>query len=310
MELNTLAISQNISSDLLSLNPQVIHITKLLTVDKINKRSIAKEFKLLNLLFSSKAHKEALEDTKAFRRYNRYKDVLAFKEGLVTTDGNSLDTNNYIHANWVNNPFSIEDAQRDFIATQGPLETTCESFWQMVLQYGVRVVVAIIEDMLIGKKCWRYWTDDCIVFGRITVECLYVESHAIYETRTLKVADSITGISNIVTHYHMKSWYDKTAPGETEYDHYVDFLKLLYKTKKADQDVPIVVNCSAGVGRTCTIICAYFLFDCYMQARTNNSEFEFSVFETVRAVKEQRAGAVNVVDQYEFLYQIIAYFDK
>lgn len=310
MELNTLAIPQAISSELLSSHSRFTKITEPITVEKIKHRSIEKEFKLLNLLFSSKSHKETLEDSKAYKRFNRYKDVLAFKENLVTVDGKGLSANNYIHANWVNNPFSVDEVQRDFIATQGPLETTCESFWQMVMRHDSKVVIAIIEEMLIGKKCWRYWTDKKAVFGEIIVECKSIEKHRIYDARTLKLTNTSSGLVSIVTHYHLKTWYDKTAPDEADYHHYVRFLELIYDLKQADQSMPIVVNCSAGVGRTCTLIGAYFLFDGFMQAQEAETEFEFSVFEMIRGLKEQRHGAINVVEQYEFLYQIVNWFGK
>lgn len=308
MELNTLSIPQSISQELLSLNVLSREITKPVTVDQIKHRSIEKEFKLLNLLFSSKGHKEALEDSKTFKRFNRYKDILPYKDNIVTLNGKTLDASNYIHANWISNPFSVDDQQRDFIATQGPLETTCESFWQMILYHDCKVVIAIIEDMLIGKKCWKYWTDKRLVFGRIYVECLYIEKHELYDVRTLKITDNVSGITTIISHYHLKSWYDKTAPDESDFKAFGDFLKLMYKLKKADEDTPIVVNCSAGVGRTGTLIGAYFLFESFIQAKENGQNFKFSVFETVRGIREQRAGAINVIAQYEFLYNIVQYF--
>ena len=72
-------------------------------------------------------------------------------------------------------------------------------------------------------------------------------------------------------------------------------------------DVPVLVHCSAGVGRTGTLIALYHMIK-VTQALKKLSRI--SVFGTVRRLREQRWGMVQTKDQYDFLYKFMDFWIK
>lgn len=73
---------------------------------------------------------------------------------------------------------------------------------------------------------------------------------------------------------------------------------------------PIAVHCSAGIGRTGTLIVLYFLMRLVSHQIANSLDLKASIFATVRSIREQRAGAVQTLEQYEFIYEFFALYLK
>lgn len=47
---------------------------------------------------------------------------------------------------------------RRFICTQGPLPTTVDDFWAMIVQEGVQAIVMLCNIVELGRvKCHQYW---------------------------------------------------------------------------------------------------------------------------------------------------------
>ncbi|PNJ11485.1 PTPN2 isoform 12 [Pongo abelii] len=89
------------------------------------------------------------------RNRNRYRDVSPYDHSRVKLQNAE---NDYINASLVD----IEEAQRSYILTQGPLPNTCCHFWLMVWQQKTKAVVML--NRIVEKesvKCAQYWpTDD------------------------------------------------------------------------------------------------------------------------------------------------------
>ena len=115
-------------------------------------------------------------------------------------------------------------------------------------------------------KCHRYWPDPTskpptksMTFDRIKVD--YIESHVemFYTVRKFRLTKGTETRS--ITHYAYDAWPDHGVPLTSR--EFIEFREAIYSSV-SDQDLPIVIHCSAGVGRTGTFISidrsAFFLF--------------------------------------------------
>ena len=80
-------------------------------------------------------------------------------------------------------------------------------------------------------------------------------------------------------------------------DAFIDMMVTSASNEKA------VVHCSAGIGRTgTTITLMHIIISICAQRNSGIEDPKFSIFATVRRLREQRLGMVQVVDQYYFIY--------
>lgn len=66
-----------------------------------------------------------------------------------------------------------------YIATQGPLQSTTEDFWQMILQDECAVIVMLTTIIERGRaKCHKYWpvVGENLVLQNITIKCIKEET--------------------------------------------------------------------------------------------------------------------------------------
>lgn len=294
-------------------SPKYSSRLKPVTVDTIPSNSeIEEEFNLLNYLTFTQSHEARLVTHNQLQGLNRYSDVLAYKDSIIKLDdAENLHPSNYIHANIVKNP-TDSNQPLNFIATQGPLEHTCGAFWKMIELNKPPLIVAIVEKKSLGLKCHDYWPitnvekscGDYLISEQKRIQSEFVDlTHLSIENLKSKEAQQ-------TNHIHLHSWIDKSVYGEKDYDKYVDILKLIHSKHKESPNLPVVIHCSAGIGRTGTLISSYFLYEQWLRAKEQQRPFTFSIFGVVRHVREQRFAAVETAQQYAFLYKIVKFFAK
>lgn len=89
----------------------------------------------------------------------------------------------------------------------------------------------------------------------------------------------------------------------------MSLIKELVKLK-SESKAPIAVHCSAGIGRTGTLLVLYFLIELVTYQQANSLPVQASIFGTVRSVREQRAGSVQTLEQYNFIYEYFSMYLK
>lgn len=206
----------------------------------------------------------------------------------------SLSTSRYINASFVDIP-----SKHSFIATQGPIDSSIEDFWQMVYDYDISLIIMLCSLSEKGRtKCANYWNEDHpkLSFSIKVTSDKKVNSYL--KTRTFVLKDK-HGKTKQVNQLHFIGWPDHGVPNVNEvYDTFIQMIKIVKSTTK-----PVAVHCSAGVGRTGTFISMYNL---YYELLAMKNEYTFSVFNLVRKLKEMRLFLVENVLQYKFLYGFIA----
>ena len=100
----------------------------------------------------------------------------------------------------------------------------------------------------------------------------------------------------------LTTWDDHTAP----INNYNKIIKMIQFIDDNKEDFPVIVHCSAGVGRTGTFISMYNLYhEILEQIKDNKEEIIFSIMNLVRKLKEMRLYMVENEGQYKLLYQFV-----
>ena len=255
-----------------------------------------KEFELLNnLIEDDETHNLSLNKP---NNYLRYKDIRPYYYNNVKINS----AHRYINASWIHMPI-----QGMFIATQGPLNNTIEDFWTMCDEYNIEAIVMLCklkEDN--NEKCANYWDSKYMV----NYEIKKLEEKPIDNGIILRKFQLINiyqkNINKFITQIHLNCWVDHTALNEEHIDKIITLIKFVDKYRN---NKPVVVHCSAGVGRTGTFISLYNIYHEIMQQifYEKNEIIQISVFNLVRKLKEMRMYMVENENQYIFLYVFINY---
>ena len=223
---------------------------------------------------------------------NRFKFIYPYDKSRVIL--NTQDENNnsdYINASRIPGIYVKES----FIATQAPKENTLKDFWQMVLENKIVTIVMVTNLVESGrKKCVEYFP---LKVGKKVIIGPY---EIILETEEIKPGYTIRMMSiqykernTHVKQFHFTAWPDHDIP--TLYDELLLFISKvqegLIKTKS-----PILVHCSAGVGRTGTFITLYNLLAAIQQSKP------ISIYNVVHEMREHRPQMVQTFAQYKFIY--------
>jgi len=235
---------------------------------------------------------------------NRYKNILPFDDTrVVLHDGDSdVPGNDYINANFITQDedgINRSSKCKQYIATQGCLSSTVADFWRMVWQENSQIIVMTTKEMERGKvKCARYWPDpaDPQQYGKVLLENTSEQSNNDYTLRQFKV--SIGDEVRIVYHYHFVGWPDHGTPEDP--GSVLNFLHdVNTRQEKLDNAGPIVVHCSAGIGRTGTFIVIDMIID---QIQRQGLDCEIDIQRTIQMVRSKRSGMVQTEAQYKFVY--------
>ncbi|XP_058270711.1 tyrosine-protein phosphatase non-receptor type 13 isoform X4 [Hemibagrus wyckioides] len=233
--------------------------------------------------------------TQENKKKNRYKNIVPFDTTRVTLgkDGG------YINANFIKMP--VKDENFLYIACQGPLPTTLADFWQMVWEQKSNVIAMMTQEVEGGKvKCQRYWPDTPrtaqMVDDRLQVTLVKDQHLDNFIIRLIEVKDVQTNEIQRVTHLNYTGWPDHGTPMQPE--HLLTFISYM---RHIHQSGPIITHCSAGIGRSGTLIC----IDVVLGLISKDTDFDIS--DVVRTMRLQRQGMVQTEEQYIFCYQVILY---
>uniref|UniRef100_A0A3P8TL35 Tyrosine-protein phosphatase non-receptor type 13 n=1 Tax=Amphiprion percula TaxID=161767 RepID=A0A3P8TL35_AMPPE len=205
----------------------------------------------------------------------------------------------YINANFIKMP--VKDENFMYIACQGPLPTTLGDFWQMVWEQKSNVIAMMTQEVEGGKvKCQRYWPDTPrtaeMVDDRLQITLIKDQYLDNFVIRLIEVKDVQTNETQFVTHLNYTGWPDHGTPSQPE-----QLLTFISYMRHVHRSGPIITHCSAGIGRSGTLIC----IDVVLGLISKDADFDIS--DVVRNMRLQRQGMVQTEDQYIFCYQVILY---
>nr|KAF6393407.1 protein tyrosine phosphatase non-receptor type 13 [Pipistrellus kuhlii] len=233
--------------------------------------------------------------TKENRRKNRYKNILPYDATRVPLG----DEGGYINASFVRMPVGKEEFV--YIACQGPLPTTVGDFWQMIWEQKSTVIAMMTQEVEGEKvKCQRYWPNTLgkttMVSNRLRLALVKMQPLKGFVVRAMTLEDIQTREVRHISHLNFTAWPDHDTPSQPD-----DLLTFISYMRHVHRSGPIITHCSAGIGRSGTLICIDVVLGLISQ------DLEFDISDLVRCMRLQRHGMVQTEDQYIFCYQVILY---
>nr|CAG25453.1 putative tyrosine phosphatase protein [Toxoneuron nigriceps polydnavirus] len=279
-----------------------------LTTEELIKRSARKDFQAA--IEQEYQTLTALKDINTYYHFhlpenqdkNRYQDVPCADSSRVLLD---KDETSYIHANYVFD-FNHNEERMGFIATQAPLRTTVEDFWRMVWSENTKMIVMLMK--LEDPKYFPYWSPDIgnhITIGKFKISTIVSYKASYYVHTVLLIINQEITELRLIHHYCYQEWPNYSVP--TNFECFLNFLNVISEKRKllcpkTTSCDPIIVHCSAGVGRTGTFCAIMNAIKSIEQTGTVN------LFEIVKKVRINRPLSVVVQNQYLFCYQILVHY--
>ncbi|XP_061221096.1 receptor-type tyrosine-protein phosphatase delta isoform X30 [Neopsephotus bourkii] len=226
---------------------------------------------------------------------NRYANVIAYDHSRVLLSSiEGIPGSDYINANYIDG----YRKQNAYIATQGALPETFGDFWRMMWeQRGATVVMMTKLEERSRVKCDQYWPSrGTETYGLIQVTLLDTVELATYCVRTFALYKNGSSEKREVRQFQFTAWPDHGVP-----EHPTPFLAFLRRVKTCNPPDagPMVVHCSAGVGRTGCFIVIDAMLERIKHEKT------VDIYGHVTLMRAQRNYMVQTEDQYIFIHDAL-----
>ncbi|XP_060558623.1 uncharacterized protein LOC132718935 isoform X1 [Ruditapes philippinarum] len=226
---------------------------------------------------------------------NRYQGLFPYDDTrVVLREGDT----NYINASYIDG----YNKRKAYIASTGPtikFMGDMSAFWIMVWQEKVGKIVMLTKLIEAGaSKCDQYWPERgfSLNFTNIQVTCQSEDIFSNYTKRSFVVKQNKE--ERVVLHFHFTAWPDQRTPNDVT--SLVEFRQRVIRSI-TNLNGPIVVHCSAGIGRTGTYIAVDSLTE------EGETEGGVDVYAFVRNMRQQRVNMVQTVGQYQYLHHALVH---
>ncbi|XP_025761858.1 receptor-type tyrosine-protein phosphatase S isoform X30 [Oreochromis niloticus] len=226
---------------------------------------------------------------------NRYANVIAYDHSRVLLSAiDGIPGSDYINSNYIDG----YRKQNAYIATQGSLPETFGDFWRMIWEQRSATIVMMTKlEERSRVKCDQYWpTRGTETYGLIQVTLLDTVELATYCVRTFALFKNGSSEKREVRQFQFTAWPDHGVP-----EHPTPFLAFLRRVKACNPPDagPMVVHCSAGVGRTGCFIVIDAMLERIKHEKT------VDIYGHVTLMRAQRNYMVQTEDQYVFIHDAL-----
>ncbi|KAI0221423.1 hypothetical protein LSAT2_027240 [Lamellibrachia satsuma] len=195
---------------------------------------------------------------------NRFKNIWPYDHSRVKLQMDDDHPSDYINASYIT---GYKDKANAYIACQGPRQNTLSDMWRMIWQLKITHIVMVTQLSESG--------------------------------RTTPSAPSSSPVRKGLERSPISSTHRGWTEGVPKYTYPLLALRRLIRSYDKHSSGPMVVHCSAGVGRTGTFIALDSLLD---QAE---AERQVDVYRFVNHMRTERMDMVQTQVQYVFLYHAL-----
>lgn len=215
-----------------------------------------------------------------------------------------------------------------YIATQGPKADTWSHFWRMLWfeAKSPAVIVMLTKTQEQGReKCYPYYPrstsepdlrvnehdefEDEFATDLRLIKLLHLE-----ETRTevreldmvwqLSEEHRVMAVTRRVWHLLFEGWPDFSVPEGSDKSALLELARFAHK--KNTSDSPIIVHCSAGIGRTGTFIALDWLMHELQEGSLDDvPNDEDPITRCIESLRDQRPMMVQSKQQFIFIYDAL-----
>ncbi|KAK3588480.1 hypothetical protein CHS0354_012890 [Potamilus streckersoni] len=228
------------------------------------------------------------------RGRNRFTNILPFDHSrvkLLPIDDD--EGSDYINANYIPGYSS----KREYIVTQGPLPSTRDDFWRMLWEHDSRNIVMLTKCVEKGReKCDHYWPSgsDAVFYGDLQVAALNETVFPDWTITEFRV--SLGDQTRQIRHFHFTAWPDFGVPSKPQI--LIRFVRMV-REKLIKSGGPVIVHCSAGVGRSGTFV----VLDRLLQHIKEHDTVD--IFSLVVELRKERVWMVQTEQQYICIHQCL-----
>ncbi|CAF1109686.1 unnamed protein product [Rotaria sordida] len=286
-------------------------LSKYVNMTDEDKKAIYAEYQELD---STSPQYRPSEDDSEYAIYNRYSNIPArgpWERTAVQLNGLHR-FHDYINANEIKGLSS----EKQYIACQGPLETTCEDFWDMIIQYGVKKIVMLTRTEERNphnhsqtlSKCYRYFPDKkgkLLTFNRVSVQVIDVEYQENVDLEIRRILIKADNNEHHVFHYYFTGWPDFSVVEPRKLLDLIQYINnhgknqlISVEQSKKTSLSPTVIHCSAGVGRTGTYIAVDIIMRLIDRSQQDLLTMQLDVMGVVYQLRQDRGKMVQTKDQY------------
>eukprot|EP00899_Mesostigma_viride_P021193 jgi/Mesvir1/29075/Mv18381-RA.1 len=239
---------------------------------------------------------------------NRYCNVLPYDNNIVRLQNPPNGESDYVNASYVQS--CAAPGLPQYIVTQGPLDNTVAHFWQMVWDHNVDTILMLTKPVEgTAVKCATYYPASLGALedhGMLTVENkAQSEPMPGVARRHLALSHKLTQETRPVEHLLMVDWPDHGVPASTATVRGI----IRHINEKAAQHreatgtaAPVVVHCSAGIGRSGALITV----DTTLRRLVDHGDVRATnLAATIAEFRSQRAGIVQTLGQFEFCHRAV-----
>ena len=239
---------------------------------------------------------------KSNSRKNRTLEIYPADFARVTLSSSSSNSD-YINATFVDG-YQQKNA---YIATDNPLDTTIDEFWQMIYEQRSPLVI-MLNNWKEGREKYREYfptaKGNTTKYGQLHVRLdEHVADKAIIFRKFAVSTTMEFQNPHIVRHFQYTQWPKRGVPEKP--DEILQLMQTLLTAQRQNVQGPMVVHCGNGAGRTGTFLTINICME------RMKAEQRVDIFQCIKLIREHRPQFVENELQLKFCYEVLAkYMDS